>query len=106
MGAAAARVNAGSIQGNARYAKSSRNRRRSLARSFHSRANIADMSDSLLDRAIDSCHDVLSRMSDEAKKRELLARLGVLEQASANLTLGRAASFEVVRLASQILDLR
>jgi hypothetical protein len=64
------------------------------------------MSESLLDQAIDTCHDALSRMSDAAPNRELLVRLTLLERAYKNVRLEGAERGDLVQLATVLLRLR
>jgi hypothetical protein len=64
------------------------------------------MSDSLLDQALHFCTVALLGMRDTPGRRQLQARLGVLERASWSLPLLPATEEQVVSLAKLILNLR
>jgi hypothetical protein len=64
------------------------------------------MSDSLLDQALRFCHDTLLEMCDTSTRRQLQARLGVLERAAWSLALLPATEQQVISLAKLVLALR
>lgn len=64
------------------------------------------MSDCLLDEALQFCDATLLQMCDTAVRRQLRARLGLLERASWSLALLPATEEQVVHLAKLILALR
>lgn len=64
------------------------------------------MSESLLDQTLRFCRDALLEMSETPVRRQLLARLGVLERAAWSLPLLPATEEQVVSLAKLVLALR
>ncbi len=70
------------------------------------RCILACMSDSLLDQSLRFCHEALLEMSETPTRRQLQARLGVLERATWSLALLPAPEDQVVRLAKLVLALR
>ena len=64
------------------------------------------MTDSLLDQALRFCNVALLEMCDTPVRRNLQARLGVLERASWSLSLMPATAEQVVSIAKLILALR
>ena len=64
------------------------------------------MSDSLLDQALHFCNAALLEMRDTPARRQLRARLGVLERAAWSLALLPASEQQVVSLAKLVLALR
>jgi hypothetical protein len=64
------------------------------------------MSDSLLDEALRFCDATLLDMCDTAVRRELRARLGLLERAVWSLPLLPATEQQVVHIAKLVLALR
>lgn len=64
------------------------------------------MSDSLLDAALHYCRDALVDMADGPTRRNLRARLGVLERAAWSLALLPTSETQVVTVAKLVLDLR
>ncbi len=67
---------------------------------------LARMSESLLDQTLRYCSEMLLEMSDTPMRRQLRARLGVLERASWSLPLLPATEEQVVSLAKLVLALR
>ena len=64
------------------------------------------MSESLLDQALRFSREALVEMSDTPMRRQLQARLGVLERAAWSLALLPAKEEQVVSLAKLVLALR
>ena len=64
------------------------------------------MSDSLLDQTLRFCRETLLEMSETPLRRNLQARLGVLERATWSLSLLPAKEEQVVSLAKLVLALR
>ena len=67
---------------------------------------MARMSESLLDQTLRFSRESLLEMSDTPMRRQLLARLGVLERATWSLSLLPATEDQLVSLAKLVLALR
>jgi hypothetical protein len=67
---------------------------------------LLDMSESLLDQALRFCNAALLEMCDTPMRRQLQARLGVLERATWSLQLLPATEEQIIRLAKLVLTLR
>ena len=67
---------------------------------------MACMSEWLLDQSLRFCHEALLAMSETPMRRQLRARLGVLERATWSLSLLPATEEQVVCLAKLVLALR
>ena len=64
------------------------------------------MSDSLIDEALGFCQEALLDLPDTPERRQLRARLGVLERAAWSLTHQVATQLHVVNIAKLVLMLR
>ena len=81
-------------------------RRTAIARLYRGLSTLSPMSDSLLDSGIMVRRNALLDMGDSPQRRELPARLELLERASWAMGLSPASHEQIIQLAKAILDLR